>query len=87
MRDAKGQGRYYEDLFAKDEGRSTGVNVAAKAYRAVSILLTALDSYAYIRALLQLSLKEVWRLLARYCGYIVTEAHPSARPLPGEALI
>lgn len=28
---------YFEDLFARDEGRSTGVNVVSKAYRGVSI--------------------------------------------------
>jgi len=31
--------RYYEDLFAKDAGQPTVVNVASKIYRAVSISL------------------------------------------------
>ena len=30
---------YYEDLFAKDAGQPTVVNVASKIYRAVSISL------------------------------------------------
>jgi hypothetical protein len=29
--------RYYEDLFAEDADQATNVNVAAKAYRAVSV--------------------------------------------------
>ena len=50
--------RYYEDLFAKDAGTSVAVNVAAKAYRAVS-RVQYLDLHHLKFAFFQLSLKTV----------------------------
>jgi hypothetical protein len=71
--------RYFEDLFARDAGSPTMVNVASKAYRAVSLLILLARKFLQIR--LQLSLKTAGAYTAKlqYYNGQQTVAHWNVR--------